>query len=211
MIMKENAMFALDLSGNYNKLLPLVATMPKLKTFGCLPAFGMDGDVIPSEINSFTVETRRRIRIKSDTDDMLVDDSNLPKSLPRSMSMIGDAWKLDDEGSGPPSVSNKRYSAMCNLEGKRATSAELVTSLIVSISFQYLCILGSGFSTMCQPSSKLQNVLKDMKTNIADGTKAERPIITFLKECHNLECLRTTMKCVMKKAICKNYGLRVYT
>lgn len=119
-IMKENAMFALELSGNYNKLLPMTTTMPKLKTFGCLAAFGIDGDVVPSEINSFAVETGRKVWIRSDADDVNDENaSNSTKSFHRSMSVTGSSWKLDDDDSSGPSssVSNKRYSAICDLEG----------------------------------------------------------------------------------------------
>ncbi|XP_065222944.1 E3 ubiquitin-protein ligase MYCBP2 isoform X3 [Planococcus citri] len=187
LIMKENALFALDLSSTSNKFLPMVSTMPKLKTFGCLAAFGIDGDVIPNEINSFAVETRRRVRIKSDSGDPNADDDtvNITKNFHRSMSMIGNSWMSnEDENNPPPSIANKRYSALCDLES-------------------------GNLSAMCQPSSRLQSVLKDLRSSTSDnGTQTERPILAFLRECHNLRCLRTTMKSVMQKAIFKNYGLR---
>lgn len=59
--MRENAFFALNLTGNYNQLLPIVSTLPRLKTFACLVSFGIDGDVIPNELNSFTLETRKQV------------------------------------------------------------------------------------------------------------------------------------------------------
>ena len=78
------------------------------------------------------------------------------------------------------------------------------------IFYNLLFFPGGTLSAMCQPSSRLQNVLKDLRNNTSEnGSRMERPILTFLKECHNLRCLRTTMKCVMQKAIFKNYGLRV--
>ena len=120
-VMKENALFALDLSSNCNKFLPMVSTMPKLKTFGCLAAFGIDGDVIPNEINSFDVETRRRVRIKSDTvdPDSNEDGMNVAKNFHRSMSMIGNSWiSNEDENNPMPSITNKRYSALCDSESK---------------------------------------------------------------------------------------------
>lgn len=63
LVMLANALFALDLSGNYSKLMPVVETLPRLKTFGCLSSFGIDGNVIPTEVNSFTVELEKRVRI----------------------------------------------------------------------------------------------------------------------------------------------------
>lgn len=60
-MMRANALFALELSGNYNKLLPVVETLPRLKTFECLQSFGIDGNVIPTDLNSFTLEVEKKV------------------------------------------------------------------------------------------------------------------------------------------------------
>lgn len=61
LILKENASFAMDLSGNYDKLTPAVSNLPNLKSFSCLASFGIEGESIPNEMSSLTFETEEQV------------------------------------------------------------------------------------------------------------------------------------------------------
>ncbi|KAF6200677.1 hypothetical protein GE061_005120 [Apolygus lucorum] len=217
LVMKNNAMFLLELSSGSKRIgsssvsdsRPKSSPMeawPGLGSFQCLLALGANPSVLRERQSTFDSSGEVVLRRK--------DSDSTPHSRPLSEGPTSDS----DSESGKGKLFHRSVSMGTNGApwAKKDMDFRALSSRKRNNS---TCDVGNaetGSSLLCYPSAALQKLVPSMSQSAIVSSTSEvasidllsRPVLVFLLQQHNLQSLHLAMKQALRKSTCRVYGMQ---
>ncbi|BET00252.1 RING [Nesidiocoris tenuis] len=216
LVMKNNAMFLLELSSGSKRIgsSSVSDSRPKSSPMEAWPGLGTFHCLL-SLVGSINIFKERQSAFDSSGEVILrrKDSDSIPHSRPLSENITSDS----DSESGKGRLFHRSVSMGTNGAPWAKKDIDL-RNLSSRKRNNSTCDVGNetGSSLLCYPSAALQKLVPSMSqsaivSSTTDGATVDllsRPVLVFLLQQHNLPSLHLAMKQALRKATCRVYGMQ---